>query len=265
MTKVETAVLFYFFVVKVVSLFVGLWITSHAIAATYTGSLEYKAPDPAVAADGLFAGGLKWSSKNITISWVVTDSDSAYESHPWLYTYTFDVHGAKAAIGHIIIESSAGVGPGDIIMDCGANLLSTGLQTVGLNTVGMREDIYGLGFQPLTSDETTMTWSFYANRPSVWGDFYARASGSGSANYAYNFNNTGGTFSGFLNPDGNTSVRDDVDPNNDPSEGDHEYGYFYHILRPDTVIANVPEPGAATLLLVGCVLLISRARLNLLA
>lgn len=248
---------------KVVTLFVGLLITGRAIAATYTGSLDYKPPAPAGAAAGLFAGGLKSSSRNITISWVVTDTDTTYGSHPWLHTYTFDVHRAKAAIGHIIIESSPGVGPGDIIMNRGDDLLSTGLQTVGLNTVGVSEDMYELGFQPLTSDATTTTWSFYANRPSVWGDSYARASGSGSANYAYNFNNTGGTFSGFLNPDGNTFVRDDVDPTNDPSEGD--YGYFYHILRPDAVIVNVPEPGAAALLLVGGVLLISRVRRDLLA
>ena len=243
---------------KVVTLFVGLLIAGRAIAATYTGSLEYKPPVPAGDCDELFAGGIKWSSRNITVSWVVTDTVATYSSHPWLYTYTFDVHRAKAPIGHIIIESSPGVGPDDIIMNCGANLLSTGLQTVGLNTVGMREDLFGLDFQPLTSDATIMTWSFYANRPPVWGDFYARSSGSGPANYAYNFNNTGGTLSGFLNPDGDNSVRDDVDPANDPSEGD--YGYFYHILRPDTVIVNVPEPGAATLLLAGCVLLINRAR-----
>ena len=253
------------FVVRVVSLFTGLLLAGRAIAATYTGSLDYTPPAPAGTADDIFAGGLKWASKHITISWEVTDTDTTHASHPWLYTYTFDVHGAKAPIGHIIIETSPGVGAGDIILNCGANLLSTGLQTVGLNTVGMREDMYGLDFQPLTSDTTYMVWSFYADRPPVWGDFYARASGSGTANYAYNFNNTGGTLSGFLNPDGNTSVRDDVDPTNDPASGNCDYGYFAHILRPDTVIANVPEPGAATLLLAGAVVLLNRARRKLTA
>lgn len=245
---------------KVVSLFVGLLFGSRALAVTYTGSLEYTPPAPAGNSDSIFAGGSKWSAKTITISWQITNVGTNNSLFPWLYSYTFDVNGAKSPIGHIIIECSPTFSLSDIQMNCGANLLSAGLQTVNVNNVGMKEDMFGIDFSPLTTSATTMTWSFYANRPPVWGDFYARAGGSGTANYAYNYNNTGGVQSGFLNPDGNTSTRDDIDPTNPASAGGCQYGYFYHILRPDTVIASIPEPSSAALLGLGGLLAMFRFR-----
>jgi hypothetical protein len=109
----------------------------------------------------------------------------------------------------------------------------------------MPEDVFGIKFEPLDGDAMQWSWFFFSDRVPTWGDFYAKDGGfQGVMDYAYNYNNTDGVQSGFLNPDS--------DPSSDPSDGTAGNHYFYHILRPDTQETpsnNVPEP--ATLALVG--------------
>ena len=85
----------------------------------------------------------------------------------------------------------------------------------------------------------------------MWGDFYVRNGGfKGVINHAYNYNmDNDGVEMGFLSPD--------VDPTDAPSAGTADNHYFYHILRPDTVI---PEPATLALLGTGLLTLIGIAR-----
>jgi len=205
--------------------------------------------------DELFVGWDKWPKKSVRMAWTVTDTDTTYATHPWRYCYTFSGANIQPYLDHIIIETSRDFGLADIVGLTGANLVSSGLQTVGSHNTYMMENMYGMEFEPVADCATSITFSFYSNRTPVWGDFYAQSEGH-LPDFAFNYNNTGGHVSGFINPDGNTSTLDDIDPTAPPS--DECYGSFYHILRPDTVI--VPEPGAASLLALGGVLLAMRAR-----
>jgi len=239
--------------VKVVtSLSLFLFVTS-SFAVTYTGSLEYSSPAPADSVDEIQPTGNKWPGYDISISWTVTDEDDSNAGFPWLYSYTFSHSGSQAGISHIIIESSPGFTLEDMTGLTGASLASVGLQSVESGNSTMPEDLIGIRFNPLSGGLFSMSWSFYSSRAPVWGDFYARDGGN-PLDSAYNFNNTDGTLSGFLDPNNNNTLLDDIDPSNLPAEGNEGNSYFYHILRPDTSI-TVPEPAITTLLLAGGLLL----------
>jgi len=220
---------------------------STANATIYTGSLSYTPPYPADTADGLWVDGVptQWRTYTVTMSWTVTDQDNSYPGFPWKYTYTFGHNGGQAGISHIIIEGSEGISIDDIAGLTGASITSIGLQTVQSGNEGMPEDLVGIRFNPPSESPFSMTWSFYSDRAPVWGDFYARCGNKQNlgVNRAYNYNKDSlGVERGFLDIDGNDSVRDDTDPSAGPSNGSIDY----HILRPDSV---VPEPATLGLLL----------------
>lgn len=203
-------------------------------AATYSGGLTYTPPSPD-SSDGLYAEGARWRTYTQTLSWTVTDEDNSFPGFPWKYTYTFGHDGSQAAISHILIEVSDGVEESDFVGVSGATVDSVGLQTVSSGNPSMPEDVIGIRFDPVGVDPLSMTWTFFCNRMPVWGDFYAKDGNiGGGPNIAYNYNQSG-IETGFVDPDGNDSVRDDPDPVTGPSDGSVDH----HILRPD---ALVPEP-----------------------
>ncbi|HAU39121.1 MAG TPA: hypothetical protein DCX07_15580 [Phycisphaerales bacterium] len=226
-------------------------------AATYTGSLTYTPPAPPGTTDGLFVSGYsaQWPSYTVTLSWTVTDTDNSQPGYPWKYTYTFGHSGSDATISHIIIEGSQGISEANVVGLTGATLSSAGLQTVLSGNPDMPEDLYGLRFNPL-STVTSMTWTFFSDRQPVWGDFYARCGNKQNlgVNLAYNYNKDGsGAELGFLDPNSNNTVRDDVDPSAPAANG----SLNFHILVPDSV---VPEPGTLSLLALGAAGLWNRRR-----
>ncbi len=221
-----------------------LLLTGSALAATYEGSLTYTPGPPPDVDDELNVGpaDLQWANYRVRILWTVTDTDLSQPGYPWKYTYTFEHNGGQAGISHIIIEASTAFGLGDIAGLTGANLYPTDPITthrVMSGNPNMPEDVYGIKFVPLTDSPISMTWSFFSDRVPVWGDFYARCGGRlGGINFAYNYNlDAGGNAAGFLSPD--------TDPAASPASGTPANHYYFHILRPDSLI---PEPG--TLMLV---------------
>lgn len=227
----------------------GLAVTARA--ATYTGSLTYTPPFPPDAADELSVqvDGLDWVTYTLSISWTVTDTDHTYPTHPWKYSYTFQHDGNQAAISHLIIEGSEGIQEDDIIGLSGAKNLDVGLQQAQSGNPDIPEGLWGIRVEPTGSDVKSLTFSFYSNRVPVWGDFYAKNGGhAGMFNSAFNYNNTAGVESGFLSPD--------VDPAFPAASGTVANHYYYHILRPDSVV--VPEP--ATIALLGAAMLLPMAR-----
>ncbi|MDO8587101.1 MAG: hypothetical protein Q7T82_08690 [Armatimonadota bacterium] len=221
---------------------------SPGLAVSYSGSLTYSPGPPPDSGDGLYVGipGLQWVNYNVSISWTVTNDDPI-SGNPWKYTYTFGHDGTQAGISHVIIEGSEGISASDIAGLTGATLYSTGIQYANPGTPGMPEDLYGLRFNPLAEGQFGMTWSFWSDRAPVWGDFYARCGGKmGGINRVYNYNNTGGVENGFLDPNGDDALLDDIDPAGPASNGSLDF----HILRPDSV---VPEPSGLLALLCGAV------------
>ena len=216
---------------------------------TYSGSLQYTPPAPAGTTDGINVLGPsgQWDNYTVTFSWTVTNSDTSYPSYPWKYTYRMQLSGTQYGYSHIIIESSDDMTSSDIFGLTGAVLDSVKLQTVQGGNPDMPEDVYGIRFNPPTSGITDLTWSFYSNREPVWGDFYARCGGfQGGINQAYNYNmDEFGVASGFLDPDGDNTNLDDIDPTSPASNN----SVNFHILRPDTVV--IPAPGAVFLVSIG--------------
>lgn len=233
-----------------------LIVASGSFASVYTGSLSYSPPAPVDSSDGLFVSGYhqQWPAYNVTISWTVTDEDLSQPDHPWKYTYTFDLDGNNGgAISHIIIEAAADFGIANMVGLTGASLSSVGSQAVMSGNPGMPEDLFGLRFDPVEEDLMSMTWSFYSDRAPEWGDFFARCGNRQNlgVNIAYNYNlDSLGTARGFLDPDGNDGVLDDIDPLAAPSSGSVDF----HILRPGVV----PEPATMTLLALGALAMLRR-------
>jgi hypothetical protein len=224
-----------------------------AQAVVYTGSLAYTGPGPADTSDGLYVLGPQWPSYNLNMTWTVTDQDNSQPGYPWKYTYTFAHNGTQAGFSHIIIEGSEGISDANIVGLTGATLSSWGLQTVLSGNPNMPEDFNGLRFNPPQSGLFSMTWTFWSNRQPVWGDFYARCGGAaGGTNSAYNYNeDSNGVERGFLDPNNNDTLRDDVDPLVAASSGSVDF----HILVPDSV---VPEPATVLFIVGGAVGLLRR-------
>ncbi len=202
-----------------------LLVASAAGAASYSGSLSYTPPPPA---DGVmvYAGGRDWPEYSITMSWTVIDEDNTYPLFPWKYSYAFTVAGTKGAISHLILETTEGLAVNDFAGLTGATLDPE--NPIGMQETGspyLPEPVYGIRFNPPSSEQMSMTWSFFSNRAPVWGDFYVRDGlPQGQPNVAWN--------TGFTTPN-------DVDPTDGPANG----SVSYHILRPDGVSGPpIPEP-----------------------
>src|SRR5690606_36314298 len=159
--------------------FAGLFLAVTAQAATYTGSLTYTPPYPPDAADELSVqvDGLDWVTYTLSIAWTMTDTDNTYPTHPWKYSYTFQHDGNGAAISHMIVEGSPGIGDDDIIGLSGAKNPDVGFQMAQSGNPDIPEGLWGILVEPLGEDDTSFTFSFYSNRMPVWGDFYAKNGG----------------------------------------------------------------------------------------
>ena len=215
----------------VLSLLVVFTLAATGHAALYTGSLTYTSPSPPGAGDELYVQGTNWPGFDVTMSWEVTDADAGAPSgYPWKYSYQFQLSGTQGALSHLIIEASDGFSTSDISGVSGemSSSYEIGTQNAGPGNPNMPEAVYGIKFNPSTSDDYDVSWSFYSNRVPVWGDFYAKC---GTANTNTAFNADSGQTVGFISPD--------VDPSDSPSAGNSGNHYLYHILRPDSA---VPEP-----------------------
>lgn len=225
-----------------------------ADAAMYTGSLTYTPPPPIDSADELNVLGAKWSTYNVTMSWVVTDEDDTYPEFPWKYTYTFCHDGHQGGISHMVLEFGEVVTIDDITDFSGASVESLGIQAVSSGNHGMPEDVYGIRVNPHDED-FCLTFSFYCNRLPTWGDFYAKnGGGKKDPDVAYNYNDSDRIELGFLDPDGDDSNRDDFDPANPPCNGSIDY----HLLVPSNVF--FPEPATISLAGLGSLFLLRRRR-----
>ena len=222
-------------------LLLGLMVTASAFCGlpTANGEVHEGSLSKSDSADALQVEGTFWPDYTATMTWTVTDEDNSYDGFPWKYTYNFQLTSdgkLQGGVSHLIIECSEGMGVGDITGLTGEAVLASSpinLQLVTSGNPGMPEDMWGIRFNPIASDEFDMTWSFWSNRVPGWGDFYVKDGGS---NIAYNFNETEGVKKGFL-----------PDPDSDPDVpwGSDPVG-LYHILRPG---APVPEPGTIVLLI----------------
>ena len=213
-----------------------------ASAVTYTGSLDYS---PFSYHDDLRIHGRQWPWYDLEFSWNVTDEDASHPAFPWRYDYRLKVRNPwpwgslKGPINYVIIELSPGVTMDDItgVRGAGVGPAAVGWHPAGPDNPNMPEDLYGIRFER-TGASYDMSWSFYANRNPVWGDFYAHNCGNSPANTAFNWHDPcHDPEEGF--------VPSDTDPLAPPSAGDGCNHYFHHILRPDRegpAPSPIPEP-----------------------
>jgi hypothetical protein len=217
-------------------------LASKSYGTTYSGSLNYDPQQPSGnAASDFLVNGDKWPSYKITLSWTVTNEDATQPGFPWKYTYTFGHNGGKAAISHLILETSNTFTLANLTGLTGAKLDSIGMQSVSSGNPGMPSDMYGIRLDPSTDNSLSMTWTFWSNRMPVWGDFYVK---NGKENNACNQNTTNNVQNGFTSSD--------TDPTGPAANG----SLNFHILRPDTT--TVPEPTTMGLILLGSWLVIKR-------
>ncbi len=219
-----------------------------ASGVSYSGTLTYTPPPPAGAGDTatIFANAKDWADYELTIGYEATDEDGSFPGFPWRYTYTFALVNPdappdpKGGISHIVLETSTSFTEANLTGLSGASLAGDDpikTQTVGSGNPQMPEDVYGIRFDPLSADLTTMTWSFFSNRSPIWGDIYVKDGGKpGEENAAWN--------SGFTSPDSDPAGFPFVLSDN-------------HVLVPDTNLTSqppgghVPEPVTALGVLAG--------------
>ena len=237
---------------------------SAAIPATYTGSLTYSPPSPPDSGDGLYVQGPQWPDNNVTIAWTVTDTDASHPGFPWKYTYDLNIEGTQGAISHVIIEGSEGISRGDIIDVDGDDAVieessDVGYQQAQSGNPNIPEDLIGIRLHPASDGLFHMNWTLFSNRGPVFGDVFTKCGGGpqGEFNTAYNYNqDPTGAEAGFLDPDGIDTNIDDIDPTDDPSAGNANNHYFWHILRPDSTgngydPPRMPEPATVALAALG--------------
>jgi hypothetical protein len=149
----------------------------------------------------------------------------------WHYEYTLTVY--KADVSHVIFETSAGFGSGNLLNEDypEGTTLEIDSYTEPMGNPSMPGSVYGAKFNigeesVIEAEFTTVTISFDSDRAPVWGDFYAKCGAvGGTQNTVWNQGFTNGD-SDPTDPVGNGTVQN-------------------HVLVPDTI----PEP--ATLALLG--------------
>ena len=167
-----------------------------------------------------------WTSPGLT--WNVIQRSAGY----WHYAYQLKV--PVGAVSHFDLEASEGFGCKDIFGDSGDfNQVEIGWldPATGNSNPGMPERMYGIKFDEAVN--TTFNVAFDSWRAPVWGDFYAKDGKAHSDVFNAIWN------SGFTHPDS--------DPNAPPANG----ALNGHLLRPDTTVTPIPEPGTLALLGLG--------------
>ena len=209
----------------------GVGVTGvEAAPIVFTGCLAGPAVQTACSDGDLVTTPNDWTDS--ILRWTVTGDTGG---GAWLYSYSLsftDTAGPGAGpVDDVIIELSSSFTANDAISVSANCTVGTFNPSPGSNPhPNLPESIYGLKCSP-SADLNPYTWTISTLRAPVWGDFYAKTGG--------NANNWGTAYNaGFLNADpvaaaGNGSAAD-------------------HILRPDTIVRQSPEP--AVLLMFGLAL-----------
>ena len=151
----------------------------------YTGTLT--------APDGLTGTGF-WVADNgepawfpASITWNVTENPNG----SWRYEYELSVY--RAAVSHMIVETSVGFGQEDIFDAAGPfGATQIGFFAEGGGNPYIPGQIYGVKFDDVYG--TTVNFSFNSWRMPVWGDFYAKCGAvGGTQNTVWNYGMIGGT------------------------------------------------------------------------
>jgi len=179
---------------------------------------------------GLFGSGPAYgqTGAGLKVAWLITPATGGYN-----YSYTFsDYRGRGNGISHFILELSQNCLTGDSRSledpNCFKNPTVDGTATTSFefnawNSTSFGNSNPGLpgtfhGVKINGGGEAPTTYTFFSDRAPVWGDFYIKGGGNPS-NYAYNLGIT--------------------DHNSANTQS--------FIARPDTTVAQTPEPASMAL------------------
>jgi hypothetical protein len=199
-----------------------------AALSTYSGSLT--------SSDGGLVGTGGWVNTpgpSVTFAWTVTENADL----SWHYHYEFNSTGLQGDLGHLVLETGAGLTAGDIwnaLPDLGAGDPQSYIAAHG--NPSLPEAVFGLKFQPFSGSLAII--DFDSSAAPGWGDFYAK----------------GGAKSGHLWNAGFTTS--DTDPVATAQNGALDYHVLAPMLNgsitardvgPEPLTSAAPAPGALLL------------------